>query len=140
MRTSGQQRRCVPGGFLLLEVIIAVTFFAIVVVSLVVALQRTAKAAEVAREEAKLSRILESAMKEALSVPVLEEGTTTVVIEELELEIDTAIEPLELENQDGQLLQGMFRIKVTALMPKDGEWQEQRSAQTYRYAQLYQPQ
>jgi type II secretory pathway pseudopilin PulG len=130
----------VQGGFLLLEVIIAMTFFCIVVLSLVVALQRTAKAAEIARDEVKLSRILESAMKEAISVPVLEEGTTTAVIDELKLEVDTVVEPLELENQDGQMLQGMFRIKVMALMPKDGEWQVERTAETYRYAQLYQPQ
>jgi type II secretory pathway pseudopilin PulG len=138
MRRTPQRR--VQGGFLLLEVIIAMTFFCIVVLSLVVALQRTAKAAEIARDEVKLSRILESAMKEAISVPVLEEGTTTAVIDELKLEVDTVVEPLELENQDGQMLQGMFRIKVMALMPKDGEWQVERTAETYRYAQLYQPQ
>lgn len=138
MRRTLQPQR--QGGFLLLEVIIAMTFFSIVVLSLVVALQRTASAAEAARLEVKLSRILESAMKEAISVPVLEEGTTTKVIDELELEIDTVVEPLELENQDGQLLQGMFRIKVSALMGKNGEWQVQRTAETYRYAQLYQPQ
>jgi len=138
MRRTPQRRA--QGGFLLLEVIIAMTFFCIVVLSLVVALQRTAKAAEIAREEVKLSRILESAMKEAISVPVLEEGTTTAVIDELKLEIDTVVEAMELENQDGQMLQGMFRIKVMALMPKDGEWQVERTAETYRYAQLYQPQ
>ena len=138
MRRAPQRR--VQGGFLLLEVIIAMTFFCIVVLSLVVALQRTAKAAEIAREEVKLSRILESAMREAISVPVLEEGTTTAVIDELKLEVDTVVEPLELENQDGQMLQGMFRIKVMVLMPKNGEWQVERTAETYRYAQLYQPQ
>jgi hypothetical protein len=127
-------------GFLLLEVIIAVTLFGMVATALVVALHRTADAAEVARREVKLTRILDSAMKETLSLPVLEEGKTTVVIEEMELEVDTIIEPLELENQDGQLLQGMFRIRVVAFMPEDGEWREQRSAETYRYVQLYQPQ
>lgn len=127
-------------GFLLLEVILAVTLFGIVATALVVALQRTADATEAAQREVRLTRILDSALREAVSLPVLEEGTTTAVIEEMQLEVDTIIEPLELENQDGQQLQGMYRITVVAMMPEDGQWREQRREETYRYAQLYQPQ
>ena len=82
--------------------------------------------------------MLESALHEALSLPTLEEGKTTLELEDSGMEIDTLIEPIEIENQDGQLLQEMFRIEVTVFWIEDDEWQE-RSAETWRYGRMYQP-
>jgi type II secretory pathway component PulJ len=125
-------------GFVLLEVVLAIGVFAIAATGFVVALHRTDDLAATAQRELRIMRVLDSALKEALSLPVLEEGTTTVELEEMGIEIETLIEPMEMENQDGQLLQEMFRILVTAYWFENGEWQ-QRDAETWRYARLYQP-
>ena len=135
------------GGFVLLEIIIAIGLFAAVAVSLVKALHMTSKTAVVIQDGMRIDRVLRSAMVEALANPYLKEGTEKVSIAELtgddsslfSGEIETIVEPLELENEDGQLLQNMYRIAVIFYWRGgDGEWQEQR-AETWRYGSLYRP-
>lgn len=129
-------------GFLLLEVILALGIFGIAATGFAVALQRTADLASQAQNEVRITRLLESALAEAMSYPVLEEGSTSVPVEEmaaLGMEIDTTVELLpEMENQDGQLLQEMYRIRVSAHWFENGQWRED-SAETWRYSRLYQP-
>jgi prepilin-type N-terminal cleavage/methylation domain-containing protein len=126
------------GGFALLEVLLAVAVFSMAATGFVVALHKTGEVAAATQREMKITRVLESALHEALSLPTLEEGKTTLELEDSGMEIDTLIEPIEIENQDGQLLQEMFRIEVTVFWIEDDEWQE-RSAETWRYGRLYQP-
>ena len=125
-------------GFALLEVLLAVAVFSTAATGFVVALHKTGEVAAATQREMKITRVLESALHEALSLPTLEEGKTTLELEDSGMEIDTLIEPIEIENQDGQLLQEMYRIEVTVFWIEDDEWQE-RSAETWRYARLYQP-
>lgn len=134
-------------GFVLLEIIIAIGLFAAVAVSLVKALQMTSKTAVMIQDGMRVDRVLRSAMTEALANPYLEEGTEKVSITELtgddqsffSGEIETIVEPMELENEDGQLLQNMYRIAVVFYWRgDDGEWQQQR-AETWRYSNLYRP-
>ena len=127
-------------GFLLLEVILALAIFGTAATALAVAFHRMAQAADLAQNELRLTRGLESALTETLSLPTLEEGTTTLVLAERDMEIETKIELMkdELENEDGQLLQEMYKITVTAHWYQDGA-QRERSAETWRYSRLYQP-
>lgn len=134
-------------GFVLLEIIIAIGLFAAVAVSLVKALQMTSKTAVMIQDGMRVDRVLRSAMTEALANPYLEEGREKVSITELtgddqsffSGEIETIVEPMELENEDGQLLQNMYRIAVVFYWRgNDGEWQQQR-AETWRYSNLYRP-
>lgn len=126
-------------GFMLLEVLLALGIFSAAAVGFVVALHRMADVAELSQREMRVTRILDSALHEALSIPLMEEGTTTVSVIENGMEIDTRIEILEnLENKDGQLLLDMFRIEVTANWFENGEWQK-RSVETLRYGRMYQP-
>ncbi len=126
-------------GFMLLEVILALGIFSAAAVGFIVAIHRMAATAETAQREMRVTRILDSALREALSLPELEEGVTTITVVENGMEIDTRVEILEnLENQDGQLLQFMFRIECTANWFDNGEWQ-QRSVETLRYGRMYQP-
>ncbi|MFU8893663.1 MAG: type II secretion system protein [Luteolibacter sp.] len=128
-----------PRGFMLLEVLLALGIFSAAAVGFVVAIHRMADAADMAQREMRITRILESAMQEAISIPVMEEGVTTVNVIENGMEIDTRIEPIEdLENKDGQLLQEMFRIEITANWFESGEWRK-RSIETLRYGRMYQP-
>lgn len=113
--------------------------FAIACTGLTVAFHRMAEAAGLAQSELRITRILDSALTEQMSFPTLEEGITQIPVEGSNIELDVVIEPIEdLENQDGELLQQMFHIKITANWFEKGAWQE-RSAETWRYNPMYQP-
>lgn len=136
----------IRSGYVMMEIVIALGLFSAVAVSLVKALHMTSHTAVLIQEEMQIDRILRSAMIDALSNPTLEEGSETVDLTEItgdELsfyngQIETVIEPLELENEEGQLLQNMFRIEVVFHWENEDGWQKQ-SAETWRYANLYKP-
>ena len=134
------RKRPANRGFLLLEVVLALTIFGIAATAFAVALHRTADAADMAQQEMRLTRILDGALEEALSLPTLEEGTTTVVVPDSNgMELDTTIQLMnDLENKDGQLLQETYRITVIAHWFDGTAWQE-RSVETWRYGRMYQP-
>lgn len=126
-------------GFLLLEMILALAVFGIAATGFAVALKRMADAASLAQSELRITRILDSALDETLSLPVLEEGVTTTSVGETGIELDTTISLLEeLQNEEGQLLQEMFLINVTAKWFASGQWND-RSVETWRYGRMYQP-
>lgn len=125
-------------GYLLLEMVLALSIFAMVSTGFVVALQRMSSAATQARDELKVTRILETAMNEILSLPVMEEGEMTDVAGDGKYDILAVIEPIEdLQNEEGMDLNEMFRIRISARWYENGEWQE-RDIETWRYARLYQ--
>lgn len=126
-------------GFLLLEMVLALAVFGIAATGFAVALNQMAKAASLAQSELRITRVLESALDETLSIPVLEEGVTNSTVGDTGIELDTTIELLkELENEEGQLLQEMYLIKVEARWFENGQWQE-RAVDTWRYGRMYQP-
>ncbi len=123
----------------MLEVVLALAVFAIACTGLTVAFHRMSAAAGLAQSELRITRILDSALTEQLSLPLLEEGVTQVPVEGTDIELDVVIEPIEdMENQDGEILQQMFHIKIIANWYENGAWQE-RSAETWRYNPMYQP-
>ena len=138
--------RKLRAGYVLMEIVIALGLFSAVAVSLVKALHMTSETAATIQDRMRIDRILRSAMTDALSNPNLEEGSETFDLTEITGDeesfftgqIETIIEPMELENEDGQLLQNMFRIEVIFYWQAEGGWQEQ-SAETWRYGNLYQP-
>ncbi|MFK7851341.1 MAG: hypothetical protein AB8D78_10220 [Akkermansiaceae bacterium] len=135
-RTKAQH---LTDGFLLLEVVLALAVFGIACTGLTVAFHRMGEAASLAQNELRITRILDSALTEQLSFPSLEEGQTQIPIEDTDIELDVLIEPIEdLENQDGELLQQMFRVEVTANWFSEGTWQS-RSVEALRYNPMYQP-
>ena len=139
MKKAAINRRTPKSGFALLEVLLAFAVFSVAATGFVVALHRTAKLANLTQRELKITRVLESALHEALSLPRLEEGKTTLELEDGSgMQVDTLIEPIDwLENQDGQMLQNMWKITVTVYWLEGDQWQE-RSAETWRYGRLYQ--
>ncbi|MGC4016130.1 MAG: hypothetical protein QM755_16640 [Luteolibacter sp.] len=124
----------------MLEVILALGVFSVGATGFVVAIRRMGMAAQLAQSEMKITRILESALDEAVSRPTMEEGTTTMNLVESDTEITTKIEAMQdqLQNQDGQALQEMYLITVTARWVENNQDQE-RSARTWRYSRMYQP-
>ena len=131
---KGQQR-----GFLLLEAILALAVFSTAATGFVVALHQMAKVAALAQNELRITRILDSALDETLSLPLLEEGTTTASVGKTGIEMATKITILDkLQNEDGAPLQEMYLITVTAHWNESGAAKE-RSAETWRYGRMYQP-
>ncbi|MFD2256034.1 type II secretion system protein [Luteolibacter algae] len=126
-------------GFLLLEVVLALGIFGIACTGLAVAFHRMADAASMAQNEMRITRILDSALTEQLTFPTLEEGVSQIPVEGTDIELDVIVTPIEdLENQDGELLQDMFHVKVTANWFEAGAWQS-RSVETWRNNLMYQP-
>ena len=82
-------------GFLLLEMVLALMVFGMAATGFVVALHRMSAAASFAQSELRLTRILDSALDEILSLPVLEEGETNTTVGETGIELDTTIALIE---------------------------------------------
>lgn len=121
----------------MMEVLIAVGLFAMVGTAMVVAINDVEELTFKMHREQRLSRILDSELRRAMSLPTLEEGVEKVNLEEMDIELETLIEPIEeMENQDGQVLSNMFRIRVSAYWYVDGKYESQ-STETWRYARLY---
>ena len=126
-------------GFLLLEMVLALAVFGIAATGFAVALNRMAKVAALAQSELRITRILDRALDETLSLPVLEEGVTDSKAGDTGVDLVTTIEPLtELQNEEGQLLQQMYLIKIEAKWFENSEWQN-RIVETWRYGLMYQP-
>ncbi len=128
-------------GFLLLEMVLALAVFGIAATGFTVALHQMAKVAALAQSEMRVTRFMDSALDEALSMPVLEEGEVESEMGEAgnEVKFLTTVKLLEdLENEDGQILQEMYHIQVLATWIENGERQE-RSVETWRYGRMYQP-
>lgn len=138
MRISSTTHRPARG-FLLLEVVLAMGIFALAATGFTLALQKAADASDMAAREMQVTRMLQSSLDAAISIPVLEEGETSEKLEEREMEIVTLYEKMEeMENVDGQLLQDMWRITVTAYFFQ-GNTELSRTAVTWRYGRMYQP-
>jgi type II secretory pathway pseudopilin PulG len=69
-------------GFLLLEMVLALAVFGMAATGFVVALHRMSAAASLAQSELRITRILDSALDETLSLPLLEEGQTNTTVGE----------------------------------------------------------
>lgn len=124
-------------GFLLLEMILALAVFAMAATGFVVALQKMSQTSALAQSEMRVTRVLDSAMSEVLSLPTLEAGGYP--IEGYGIEVAAEIEPVEgLTNEDGEDLKEIFRIQVTARWYESGGW-NQRTVETWRYGPMYQP-
>ena len=127
------------GGFLLFEMVLALAVFGMAATGFVVALHRMSAAASFSQSEMRITRILDSALDETLSLPVLEEGVTNTSVGETGIELDTEISLIEdLENEEGEILQEMFRIEIKARWYENGDWHE-RMVETWRYGRMYQP-
>jgi hypothetical protein len=119
--------------------ILALAVFSIAATGYAVALKRMATVAALAQSELRITRILDSALDETLSVPVLEEGDTNSSVGDTGIELDTTIKLLDqLENEDGQALQEMYSITIVAKWFENGDWRD-RTVETWRYGRLYQP-
>ncbi len=136
-RSDRRNRRNRPG-FMMFEAVLALLVFSVMGIALTRTLDGVRKNSIAIQRNMQLARILDSKLTEVLTLSTLEEGDVIEDNEEIEGQIRTVIEPLELENQEGRALPQMFRIRITALWFEDGRDQEE-SVEGWRNARLYRP-
>lgn len=125
-------------GFLLMEALIALTMFAVMAVGFAKALTVIRRNSMLVENRMQMTEIVDSALRETLTLPTLEEGETIIDLEERDMEILTTVEPMEIENEEGRLLQQMFRVTVSARWYEDG-LEKIEVAEGWRYLRLYKP-
>ena len=125
-------------GFLMMEVIISLFIFVLIATSFTRALSRLWRTTSFVKEEMVISQIMESALQEALYLPRLEEGSSEIYIPERDVDLETIVIPLEIENIDGVLLQQMWEVRVIARYEKN-QVDEERTIRGWRYLPLYRP-
>ena len=124
-------------GFTLLETLLALIVFSMAVVALVEAVHQLGKQTLLRRREASVQERLRSLLLEQTRTPVpnpkeeikLKEGDTTYTIRRTKL---------ELSDRDGQAVQGLFEIRVTAEW-LEGREVQQATAETWVWPPLFEP-
>ena len=125
-------------GFMLMEVVLGLMVFSILAVGYASALKALRRNSMAVEEQIAITKVVDSALRETLYYPTLEEGEI-VADYERGIEVVTVIQPMEeLYNEEGLELTQMFRVEVTARYILDGIEKEQ-SAVGWRYLPLYKP-
>lgn len=117
--------------FTLLEVMIAVMVFGIAVVGLLMALSSTIGTAAAFDRESKVALSLQNQLAEAREIDFAA-GTATVGPDEMGVVYTKDISPLELQNKDGQQLNGLYSIRITATWGQGGP-DETETGEVYVY-------
>jgi len=127
-------------GFVLLEILLALTIFSISVTGIVFALQSSTKLVETVQREAWIQEQFKEVMAEALKSKQTREEfikEKVITLREFGAEAIVQITPSELENQEGLILQSLFDMKITITWREDVEKKE-AVLETYQYYPLYQ--
>ena len=127
------------GGMTLFEVLLALAIFAIAAVALVTAINQIGHAVLEARQYRNVEQGIESIIDEYSKAPVLDEVEKQIKTGKDGVAYNVKITAVrDAKNQEARILQGLFRIHVTAT------WQENREAmsleaETLRFVGLFQP-
>lgn len=105
-------KRC--GAYVLLEVIIALTVFAVVVTGLASALHSSLDAANLLRRQAAVRRGLESILVEAKAKPKREEMAMTYKDEALGVEFRSELQELKWVNRRRKPIKGLYILRALA--------------------------
>lgn len=123
----------------LFEVLLALAIFAIAAISLVEAINQIGHAVLEARQYRTVEQGLESVLDEYSKLPVLDEMEKQIKPGKDGIAYQVKVSNVrDAKNQEGRILQGMFRIQVVA------RWEEnrapmERTVETMRYLGLFQP-
>ena len=123
-RNTGAARR--RRGYALLDVILAVTVFAIWGAGIVAFMQRISDTSASYSRDRVIQYRLESMLSEAKERPI-EEMTAEVVDETLATTFRTTVEPLQLANIDGEALEDLYKLTVTATFQASGGEQVEKA-------------
>jgi len=102
------------GGFVLLEMIIALTIFAVVVTGLATVLHSSLDSANLLRRQASIRRGLEAILVEAKTKPKREEMVITYKDEALGIEFRSELEELKWVNRRRKPIKGLYILRALA--------------------------
>lgn len=121
--------------FTLLETLLAMMIFSMAVVSLVEAVQQLGNTTLFNRREATVQERMRSLLTERTRLPLPTEEITT--IKEDDITYTISHQRLELQDKDGQNVEGLFEVRVIAEWI-EGRTKQQASAETWLYPPLFQ--
>ena len=107
-------------GFTLFEVLIALGVFAIAVTGLAISLQSAVEAALSARQRALARFVIESRLATAMTDPPLDGKRTIDARANNGVAVEETFEQIELQDTNGQIIPGMWKLQVTAKFSADG--------------------
>lgn len=117
--------------FALVDVLLAVTIFALSVTGLVVTMQKIQDNSNSYARDRLIQMGIEAAIAEAKVRPA-EEMNVETRDEALQVTYATLAEPLELSNADGKALADLYKVTVTATF-LDAGGEQQEKAEVYLY-------
>ncbi|MDZ4743704.1 MAG: prepilin-type N-terminal cleavage/methylation domain-containing protein [Verrucomicrobiota bacterium] len=129
-----------PAGFTLLEVILATSLFALVIVGFAQIMSKSIEIHQINLRERMVMNALQNNLETALASERLLPGKTVLSDGEYQsvstlkgVVFKSDIEMAQIKNQRDEILNGMYRVKITAQWD-EGEGQEQeREAEVYVY-------
>ena len=107
-------------GFTLFEVLVALGVFAIAVTGLAIGLQSAVEAALSARQRALARFVIESRLAAAMTDPPLDGKRTIDARANNGVAVEETFEQIELQDTNGQIIPGMWKLQVTAKFSADG--------------------
>ena len=120
-------------GFTLLGTLLALMVFSTAVVALVEAVHQLGEHSLLRRHEAAVQERMHSLLVEHTRMP---DAIEEVKLQEGDVSYTVTHTPLEFKDRDGQPLQGLYEVRVTAAW-KEGQTQQQTSAETWVYPPLF---
>lgn len=122
-----------PRGFTLLETLLALMIFSLSVVALVEAVNQLGNTTLHRRREADVQERMRSLLLEHTRLP---EPPAKLQLQEADTVYIVTRSPVDLRNQEGMPLQGLFEVRVTAEW-NEGRVRQQASAETWVYPPLF---
>lgn len=108
------------GAYLLLDVVLAVTVFAIAMTGILVAVNRITETSQLFAQDMQVQYGMDAMLVEARHRPV-EEMAFERNDDDLGVLYRTEIEPLNQVNNEGEALEGLYRLKVSAMFQSGNE-------------------
>lgn len=127
----GKARR---GGFVLLEIVMALGLFALVAVGMTTALDQISQTSKLARQEAQLLRAMDSALAQVTHLPEFKKNRYDFPKSADGIDAAATVERAELYTQDKAQVDHVYRVRVEAWL-KDGSQEVlRRGIETYVYS------
>ena len=108
-------------GFTLFEIMIALTVFAFAVVGLATALDRALNAGIEVRQRSLLRSELESQLAIRMAIPLEKDTFVLEAKDNRGIRVEENIVPFEAQNQNGDDVQNIKKLTITASMGKENE-------------------
>ncbi|MDB6120168.1 MAG: hypothetical protein JWO08_3949 [Verrucomicrobiaceae bacterium] len=122
------------GGFVLLEIIMAIALFSMVAVAMTRALDMIAKTSKAAQREGQVMRVLESVLAEVVHQPELKSGSEHFTGGADGVTADASIQRVDLYTRNKSRLDHMFEIHVKAWITDGRARLMEREMKTYVYS------